>query len=76
MFNRRESGLITLNIKTMGFFSGLVETAFSPVKLVTKTTTKVFDEDWEIKDALTCGLTKVLKAAEEEVEDIKDAFDE
>lgn len=60
----------------MGFFSGLVETAFSPIKVVAKTTTKVFDEDWEIKDAMTCGLTKVLEAVEEEVDDIKDAFDD
>lgn len=59
----------------MGFFSGLIETVASPIKIVSKTATKVFDEDWEIKDAMTCGLTKVLEAAEEEVEDIKDAFD-
>lgn len=60
----------------MGFFSGVTELAFSPVKVVTKTASKVFDEEWEVKDALTCGLTKVLEAAEEEVEDIKDAFDD
>jgi ferredoxin len=59
----------------MGFFSGITELAFSPVKICTKTAHKVFDEEWEVKDALTCGLTKVLESAEEEVEDIKDAFD-
>jgi hypothetical protein len=59
----------------MGFFSGITELAFSPVKVVTKTSKKVFDEEWETKDALTCGLTKLLESAEEEVEDIKDAFD-
>ena len=60
----------------MSFFSGLVETAFSPVKLVSKTASKVFEDDWEIEDALTLGATKVLKAAEEEIEEIKDAFDD
>ena len=60
----------------MGFFSGLIETAVSPIKIVTKTATKVFDEDWEIKDALTCGLTKVLEAAEEEIEEIEDEFND
>ena len=54
----------------MGFFSGIIETALSPIKIATKTATKVFDEDWEVKDALTCGLTKVLEATEEEIEDI------
>jgi len=58
----------------MGFFSGIIETAVSPIKIVTKTATKVFDEDWEMKDALSCGLTKVLEATEEEIEEIKDEF--
>ena len=60
----------------MSFFSGLVEMAFSPVKLVSKTASKVFEDDWGIEDALTLGATKVLKAAEEEIEEIKDAFDD
>jgi hypothetical protein len=60
----------------MGFFSGITELAFSPVKVVTKTATKVFDEKWEVKDTLTLGLTKVLDATEEEIEEIKDSFDD
>lgn len=60
----------------MGFFSGLIETVASPIKIVSKTATKVFDEDWETKDALTLGATKMLEATEEEIEDIKDAFDD
>lgn len=60
----------------MGFFSGLVETAFTPVRIVTKTADKVFNEEWEVEDALTLGATKVLKATSEQVDDIKDSFDD
>ena len=60
----------------MGFFSGITELAFSPIKLASKTATKVFDEEWEAKDGLTLGLTKLLEASEEEIDEIRDAFDD
>lgn len=81
MFNpvraRAFARIINLKFKIiMGFFSGLVETAFTPVRIVTKTADKVFNEDWEVEDALTLGATKVLKATSEQVDDIKDSFDD
>ena len=60
----------------MGFFSGLTEIAFTPVRIATKTVDKVFNEDWEVEDALTLGVTKVLKATSEQVDDIKDSFED
>lgn len=60
----------------MGFFSGITELALSPVKIVTKTAEKVFLEDWEAKDALTLGATKVLDATKDQAKEIDDSFDD
>jgi len=60
----------------MGIFSGITELALSPIKLTSKTATKLFDEEWETEDALTLGITKLFEASEEEIDEIIDAFDD
>ena len=60
----------------MGVFNGLMETAISPLKVVTKTTNKMLNEEWKDKDILSLGSTKVIDATKEEVKEINDKFEE
>ncbi len=60
----------------MGIFSGLTELAISPAKIIGKSVDKALNDDWEIEDALTMGLTKLAQAIKEGAKEIDNSFEE
>jgi hypothetical protein len=66
--------LLILNKNNMGLFNGLLETAVSPIRTVTKTVDKAINEDWDDKDFISLGASKIVKAVGEEAEEIENKF--